>query len=263
VPLDREVARPICRRCLAIYERGRICCGEATALMTLDDRRCTLRERERLRFRYEPPLLTLEQHQERARARVQQEQEQQVRKRVQRAREKFERRRAHGCRIKQRDVDLARVAGIEINPAVLAEFQERRRRWCLRCKAKVAIEQKHCPGCHGKTAAKEPRLRLPRRSSGERKTERQRKYEAYLASPEWEAKRQLVIARDGGRCVDCDDPGTEVHHRTYRRLFHELLEDLELLCHGCHFKPEKHPWKEPDAKLKRRRRARRLVAGVV
>jgi 5-methylcytosine-specific restriction endonuclease McrA len=83
----------------------------------------------------------------------------------------------------------------------------------------------------------------------------------------WQAIRLLVIERDGGKCVDCGELGVEVHHKTYRRLFKEKLEDLELLCSGCHLKPEKHPWKRErheqveQPKTRRNSRIRSKVAG--
>jgi cytochrome c len=26
----------------------------------------------------------------------------------------------------------------------------------------------------------------------------------------------------------------EIHHKTYKNIFNEKMEDLELLCHSCH-----------------------------
>ncbi|MCP3471370.1 HNH endonuclease [Bradyrhizobium sp. CCGUVB1N3] len=60
------------------------------------------------------------------------------------------------------------------------------------------------------------------------------KYADYLTSPEWRAKADAVLAREDGNCQRCGDPAREVHHRTYERLFNELLDDLEALCVRCH-----------------------------
>ena|SRR5271167_3798758 len=60
-------------------------------------------------------------------------------------------------------------------------------------------------------------------------------YLDYLRTPEWEARRQQVLERDGHRCRVCN--GTEqlnVHHRTYERRGDEDLNDLTTLCRSCH-----------------------------
>jgi len=66
-------------------------------------------------------------------------------------------------------------------------------------------------------------------------------YAAYLASPEWAAKRQLVFQRDFYLCRSCPLGLAEiVHHLTYERVYHELLEDLISLCYECHWGIHKH-----------------------
>ncbi len=65
-------------------------------------------------------------------------------------------------------------------------------------------------------------------------------YTAYLDTPEWREKRQLVLRRDGGRCQGClQRPAFHVHHLTYDRAGDELLIDLVALCPSCHQKA--HP----------------------
>lgn len=77
-------------------------------------------------------------------------------------------------------------------------------------------------------------LDLARKQYAER-GEHTKSYVAYLASPEWKAKRALVLKRCGGMCEGCGvKPATEVHHWTYEHLFDELLFELLGLCHGCH-----------------------------
>ncbi len=60
-------------------------------------------------------------------------------------------------------------------------------------------------------------------------------YEAYLRSPEWQAKRVQALARALNRCQVCN-VGTrlDVHHRTYERFGDEDLDDLTVLCRPCH-----------------------------
>lgn len=59
-------------------------------------------------------------------------------------------------------------------------------------------------------------------------------YTEYLASPEWARVRQAVVERDRGECRRCFGAGEVVHHLTYKRIGAEWLEDLMLLCTGCH-----------------------------
>lgn len=62
-----------------------------------------------------------------------------------------------------------------------------------------------------------------------------KKYLDYLKSLEWDKKRQKVLMRDKFRCVHCcATRALQVHHKTYARLYDELLEDLITLCKKCH-----------------------------
>ena len=65
-------------------------------------------------------------------------------------------------------------------------------------------------------------------------------YRAYLQSPAWKAIRQQVLVRDAYACTTCGATSgksiIEVHHLTYERFGHELLEDLITLCRPCHAK---------------------------
>ena len=60
-------------------------------------------------------------------------------------------------------------------------------------------------------------------------------YYRYLLSSRWHSKRRQVWQRCGGVCERCHlRRMTEVHHRTYARLFDEDLRDLQGLCRRCH-----------------------------
>jgi len=65
-------------------------------------------------------------------------------------------------------------------------------------------------------------------------------HRAYLATPEWRNKRELVLARDHHVChavlIDCAGVASEVHHLTYRHWREEPLFDLESVCSSCHRK---------------------------
>lgn len=69
-------------------------------------------------------------------------------------------------------------------------------------------------------------------------------YADYIASPAWQARREMTIALWGGRCALCYAAGAlDVHHRTYDRLGHELPSDLVALCPTCH--EAYHRWSAP------------------
>jgi hypothetical protein len=62
-----------------------------------------------------------------------------------------------------------------------------------------------------------------------------RKYDKYLATPEWAAKRARVLKRAGGICEGClEQPATQVHHLTYRHWPNEFMFELVAICKGCH-----------------------------
>jgi len=71
-------------------------------------------------------------------------------------------------------------------------------------------------------------------------------YKAYLKSPQWREKKTLY--KLSGRmfsCWACDKPapndykGFNLHHRTYKNLYEEKLEDFALLCQPHHKELEK------------------------
>jgi 5-methylcytosine-specific restriction endonuclease McrA len=60
-------------------------------------------------------------------------------------------------------------------------------------------------------------------------------YAAYISSPQWQAKRADVLARDRYECQTCcTTDSLEVHHRHYRNFGNEALADLITLCSQCH-----------------------------
>jgi len=60
-------------------------------------------------------------------------------------------------------------------------------------------------------------------------------YQGYLDSPQWSAKKTIILKMWGWRCALCS-AGTEldVHHSTYIRLGREFYSDLLPLCRECH-----------------------------
>lgn len=66
------------------------------------------------------------------------------------------------------------------------------------------------------------------------------RYNAYLQSPEWARRRQLVFDRAAGLCEGCRlGPPIQVHHRSYEHVGNEFLFELVALCESCHQKA--HP----------------------
>ena len=60
-------------------------------------------------------------------------------------------------------------------------------------------------------------------------------YADYLQTPEWTAKRELVLDRDSHCCHVCSSrESLNVHHLTYDRRGNEDLDDLVALCKTCH-----------------------------
>lgn len=60
-------------------------------------------------------------------------------------------------------------------------------------------------------------------------------YHEYLDSPQWRKKRRKALRHYKHRCVVCGSADRlHVHHRHYRTLFRESMDDLEVRCAGCH-----------------------------
>jgi hypothetical protein len=60
-------------------------------------------------------------------------------------------------------------------------------------------------------------------------------YDEYLQSPEWKAIRAKIMNRSGGKCEGCiEGRATQVHHLTYKHIYHEFAFELVALCDGCH-----------------------------
>lgn len=66
------------------------------------------------------------------------------------------------------------------------------------------------------------------------KRERRKNYDSYLKSNRWREFKKLIIDKRGEMCEKCGVKATDLHHKTYARLFNELPEDVLLLCRSCH-----------------------------
>lgn len=66
-----------------------------------------------------------------------------------------------------------------------------------------------------------------------------RRYQLYLLSPEWQAKRQKKLRQVGRKCQYCgrskrQGVRLQVHHLNYDRLGNEKMSDLAIACEDCH-----------------------------
>jgi hypothetical protein len=70
--------------------------------------------------------------------------------------------------------------------------------------------------------------------------QKKEEYALYLKSPKWNTKRKEIFKDRNGHCERCKIDVSkiiyQVHHKTYKNIFNEPNEDLELLCKPCHEK---------------------------
>ena len=61
-------------------------------------------------------------------------------------------------------------------------------------------------------------------------------YKEYLQTHHWQKIRKIKLAEAEYRCQFCNASKCQlnVHHRTYKNLGHEKLNDLVVLCRTCH-----------------------------
>lgn len=78
-------------------------------------------------------------------------------------------------------------------------------------------------------------------------------YSTYLQTNHWKALRKKVYEKYNSECQRCHDSVTsesaDVHHRSYKRLGNEKIEDLVLYCNKCH--AVIHKERKADKEVKR------------
>lgn len=58
--------------------------------------------------------------------------------------------------------------------------------------------------------------------------------------------KQRWVEFHGEKCDVCGlDEDLQVHHTTYAHIFHEYMEDLQILCRGCHVQAHADLKKKP------------------
>jgi len=65
-----------------------------------------------------------------------------------------------------------------------------------------------------------------------------KKYRNHISSERWREIRLEKLKSVDYRCERCGDMAVQVHHKTYKSLGDESLDELEALCKDCH--DEKH-----------------------
>lgn len=62
-----------------------------------------------------------------------------------------------------------------------------------------------------------------------------KEYHEYLKSPEWKEFRKKAFAHYGRKCSKCPATKTlQIHHLHYNNIFHELIEDVIVVCKKHH-----------------------------
>lgn len=59
----------------------------------------------------------------------------------------------------------------------------------------------------------------------------------YLRSRHWREIRYVKLGSVGYHCEKCrthSERGFDVHHLTYAHIWHERLNELQVLCRSCH-----------------------------
>jgi len=60
-------------------------------------------------------------------------------------------------------------------------------------------------------------------------------YYVYLRSKIWKRKRLKTLVKANYLCESCKkNKATQIHHKTYKRIFNEKQNDLIALCNVCH-----------------------------
>jgi 5-methylcytosine-specific restriction endonuclease McrA len=90
------------------------------------------------------------------------------------------------------------------------------------------------------------------------------KYLVYLKSDAWKKKRLEALAYYGESCGKCGtaEKQLHVHHKTYKRLFDEPLEDLQVLCDTCHRRVHSKPERRSRPRVKAKKEEKKVVVVV-
>jgi len=100
-------------------------------------------------------------------------------------------------------------------------------------KKKNALKKKMVKNAKNKIKEYKKRIEKAKKERKEFKS----KYQKYLKSKEWSDIRNDLFHVRGRACERCGSTNRlQVHHITYKNVFKEEPEDLEILCDSCHKK---------------------------
>jgi len=115
----------------------------------------------------------------------------------------------------------------------------------------LELEQARCNVAYArlKDSSKGRRKKAKKRK---RKNKKRRKrkpdYETYIVSAAWYRRREWLRKQLGNRCCECKSTNKlTTHHKTYKNLGRETVDDVEILCWNCH--KQRHPEKQLDQRL--------------
>lgn len=63
---------------------------------------------------------------------------------------------------------------------------------------------------------------------------RHKNYYTYINSAEWNKRRIQKLKSTNYKCEICKGPASQVHHKHYKTLYKENMNDLQSLCGRCH-----------------------------
>jgi 5-methylcytosine-specific restriction endonuclease McrA len=76
-------------------------------------------------------------------------------------------------------------------------------------------------------------------------------YGYYLESDGWKIKRKQKLKENGEICDICKgNLNLQIHHKTYKNVGDELMDDLQVLCRNCHTQVHNFPNYESIVKNK-------------
>lgn len=68
-------------------------------------------------------------------------------------------------------------------------------------------------------------------------TKKYNSYSDYLKSKEWKNKRKRLFKQRNNKCENCGSINKlHLHHLTYKNIFNEKDNELQVLCSYCHAK---------------------------
>lgn len=101
---------------------------------------------------------------------------------------------------------------------------------CGECK-RMGSTKNRCKECRRLVPSKQRSVAVSQPSR-----DRSISYQEYLHTEWWFRRRRRALRLAGWKCVRCgDDSQLEVHHLSYKNLWKERDDDLEVLCSDCHY----------------------------